>query len=1034
MSIKFYPIPSGQHLNWHSKFIYRTLSVVTELGAISKSAVKFLLVLTFIFNLANQRVQAQSKTVTGTVVDELNAPLPGATITEKGKKNGSMSNNKGKYSISVTPGAILLITYNGYESREVVVGNQVSLDVQLKAKENGLNEVVVTALGIKREKRELTYSTQQVSGEILSSTKEPGVLNALTGRVSGVQITSSTGQPGSSSRIVIRGSSSLTGDNEALIVVDGIPINNSQTGNAGSGGGVSRLSDIDPLTIESINVLKGSAASALYGSNAGRGVVIITTKNGALNSKPKVTLNSQYSFENPIYPQIQTKYALGDRGVYFDGEAANQKTSTVWGPLISDLEAQGIVTYNKNPMDAFFQTGETFTNTANVNGGTEKANYFMSFSNLDQTGTVPTTTYKRNSLFVKYGNKITDKINSIFQLTYVNSSNHRINEGYDLTSPLWTVYTSPATWNPLPAVDVNGNQRVFRASRNNPYWNLDNVYNNEKINRFIPVMTFTYNPVSWITVTERAGADIYAEQVDYFEAPSVPLGTTGLITERASNFRQFNSDLIIEGRKTFNNFGVSLLLGNNIISTFSQSHSISGTGLTITGFDNVKNGSTITAGQSYSEVRKIGFYAQSNISYKTFLNLSLTGRYDGTSKLSLDNNFYPYGSASVAFQFSELLKIPALSFGKLRVSYSAVGNDNVGAYAGSTSFVTAGSFPYGGNAGFLLNTTLGNSTLKNERTNEAEIGLEMNFLKNRIGFEVSYFDRRHKDLLTSVPIAASTGFSSTVINAGDMYNKGIEALLNVTPVKGSKFSWDATFNFTKIKNKVTKVNSSTTSLSLGQTWAFVGDPYGVFYNYGYARTDDGQLLIDNNGLPIVSSVNQKIGNLQPDYLAGMNNTFRYGPVSLSFFFDVRKGGDIFNSDDRYGWFYGTPKVTENREDRVIAGIVQSTGQPNTKVIAAEDYYQRLNLIYEAAIQDGTYVKLRNASIGYTVPSKLLAKSPFSNASFTVTGRNLWIHAPHFTGSDPEVSSYGTGNGSQGVVGNPVPTSRSFNFTLNVTFK
>jgi TonB-linked SusC/RagA family outer membrane protein len=1032
MNINLYSLQTDQYTDWRSQFKCWLSSALQKSSKAVDLSQKWLFALIVMISLITSHAYAQTKTVSGKVNDETGAPVPGATVTEKGKKNAVMASSNGSFSIQITQGSSLVINAVGYETREVTVGNQSTINVQLTSQENALSEVVVTALGIKREKRELTYSTQQVSGETLTSTKEPGVLNGLTGRVSGVQITGSTGQPGSSSRIVIRGNSSLTGGNEALIVVDGVPINNSETGNAGAGGGTSRLSDIDPATIESINVLKGSAASALYGSSAARGVVIITTKNGALNMKPKVSLNSQYSFETPIFPQIQTKYALGDRGVYFDGET--QKTSAVWGPLISDLVAQGIVTYNKNPMEEFFQTGHTATNTATVNGGSDKANYFMSYSNLSQTGTVPTTTYKRNSLFVKYGNQITDKINSIFQITYSNSSNHRINEGYDLTSPLWTVYTSPATWNPLPAVDANGNQRVFRASRNNPYWNVDNVYNNSKINRFIPVMTFTYNPLEWLTITERGGADIYTEQVDFFEAPSTALITNGQVIQNANNFRQFNNDLIIEGRKTFKDFSVSLLLGNNIISTFQQNHSITGTGLTINGFDNVKNGSTITASQGYSEIRKIGFYAQSNIGYKNFLNLSLTGRYDGTSKLSIDNNFYPYGSASVAFQFSELLKIPALSFGKLRVSYSAVGNDNVGVYSGSTPFGSAGSFPYNGNAGFLLSTTLGNPFLKNERTNEAEIGLEMNFLKNRIGFEVSYFDRQHKDLLTSVPIAASTGYGTTIINAGDMYNKGVEALLNITPIKTKNFSWDMTLNYTKIKNKVTKINGSTSSLQISQTWAFVGDPIGVFYNYGYARTPDGQLLIDNNGLPIVSPTQQKIGNLQPDYLAGMNNTFRWKSFTASFFFDVRKGGDIFNSDDRYGWFYGTPKVTENREDRVVAGIVQSTGQPNTKSIQAEDYYQRINLIYEAAIQDGTYIKLRNASLGYNLPARLLAKSPFSAASFTVTGRNLWIYAPHFTGSDPEVSSYGTGNGSQGVVGNPVPTSRSINFTLNVMFK
>jgi len=312
----------------------------------------------------------------------------------------------------------------------------------------------------------------------------------------------------------------------------------------------------------------------------------------------------------------------------------------------------------------------------------------------------------------------------------------------------------------------------------------------------------------------------------------------------------------------------------------------------------------------------------------------------------------------------------------------------------------------------------------------------MSFLHNRVGFEVSYFDRRHDNLLTqNVPIAASTGFSSTSLNSADMTNKGLEVLINASPFKGKNFGWDLTLNYTRIRNKVTRINGGTQQLSIGQTWAFVGMPYGVFYNYGYARDSaTHQVLVDDNGLPKISSGNVIIGNLQPDFLAGMNNSFYYKNWTLSFFFDYRKGGDILNSDDRYGFFYGTPKVTENRKDLVVKGIVASTKQVNTKVVTAESYYQRLNTIYEAAMQDGTYLKLRQASIGYKLPAKTIARTPFSQIGLTLTGRNLFIDAPHFTGSDPEVSSYGTGNGSQGVYGNTVPTSRSFNLTLNVVFK
>lgn len=993
------------------------------------------MLLVLLLCLAAIPAAAQTKKITGKVSDEMGNPVSGASVREKDGRRGTATDAEGRFSLTVKNGATIIVTSVNIQPREVTTGAADNYDVQVKARDNALNEVVVTALGIKREKRELTYSTQQVTGATLSASKETGVLNALTGKVSGVQITSSSGQPGASSRIVIRGNSSLLGNNEALIVLDGIPINNDQTGNPNNtGNGTSRLSDIDPNTIESINVLKGSAASALYGSAAARGVVLITTKGGAFNSKPKVAINSQYSFENPILPKFQTKYAQGDRGVYADGNTS--KTSLIWGPSVDSLRSVGLLTYHKDPLKAFFTAGRTWTNTVSVNGGNDRSNYFFSYSNLDQSGTVPTTKYGRNAIFAKFGNRLTNQVTTTFQVGYSLSTSHLIPEGYDLTDPLWTVYTSPSTWNPLPYLDSAGNQRVFRFSRNNPYWDLYNVYTNEKISRFIPVLTIVYKPLNWLTVTERGGADTYTEQPDYYEAPSTALITTGKVIQSSSNYRQINNDLIAEARHAFGDFDISFLVGNNIQSTYSQTHSITGTGISIANFDDVTNGSVITGYESYTRVRKIGFYSQANIDYRNFLNLSLTGRYDGTSVLASNKNFYPYGSASAGFIFSELLKVPAISFGKLRVSYSSVGNDNVGAYALTTPFVQAGSFPYGGNSGFLISTSLGNPDLRNEITKEAEVGLEMQFLHNRVGFEVSYFNRDHDNLLTQgVPIAPSTGFSSTTLNAAFMTNKGVEALVNITPVKTKNFTWDMTLNYTRIRNKVTKINGNTPQLSIGQTWAFVGKPYGVFYSQGYVRdTATHQIMVDASGLPITSAANEIIGNLQPDYLAGMNNNFTWKNLTVGFFFDFRKGGQILNSDDRYGYFYGTPLVTQNRQDLVVKGLVQGSKQPNTKSVHAEDYFQRINTNYEAALQSGTYLKLRTASIGYKLPAQMLGKTPFTGVSLVLTGRNLFIYKPGFTGSDPEVSSYGTSNGSQGVYGNTVPASRSFNLTLNVNFK
>lgn len=978
---------------------------------------------------------AQTRRITGTVRDSSGNPLPNASVTVKNNKgSGASTSLQGGFSLTVQNNATVVVSAIGYATQEVSAGTGEHVDVRLMQGNNALDEVVVTALGVRREKRQLTYSTQEVKGDVLNSTKEPNVLNALTGRVSGVQITSSTGQPGSSSRIVIRGLTSFSGSNEALIVLDGVPINNDETGNAGAGSGTSRLSDIDPSTIESVNVLKGSAASALYGSKGARGVVLITTKSGSANRRPQISVTSQYSVEAPILPQVQEKYGQGDLGIFYNGETPLQKTSAVWGARLDTLKVNGQPVYNRNPMKDFFRNGITYNNTLSVSGGAGKSNYFLSYSYLDQLGTVPTTSLKRHTAFAKYTSHISDKFTANVQFSYTSSINKRVNEGYDVTSPLWTIYTMPFTYNPKPYYDSLGNQRLFRASRNNPYWVLDNIHNTSRINRFIPVVNLTYQPLSWLTITERLGADIYAEQTKYREAPSSLLITTGNITDRNANFRQFNHDLIINASKQLgSDWNVSFLVGNNALSTYRQTYTITGVGLTIPDFFNVTNGSNITARESHSLQRKIGVYAQSNIEFRRMLNLSLTGRYDGSSVLSLDKNYYPYGSASAGFIFSELLKIPAIDFGKLRVSYSAVGNDNVDPYALNTAYTPANNFPYAGRPGFLISTILGNNTLKNESTDEFETGLEMRFLKNRLSFEASYYNRKSFDLLTSVTTSSATGFSSTTLNAGDMTNKGVELLLNGTPVRSKNFSWDVTATFTRNKNKVVRIYGDQPSLPIGQTQLFVGHPFGDFYNTGYVRAPNGEIMIDAAGLPVNGST-KVIGNIQPDWLGGITNTVRYKSVSFSFFFDMRKGGDILNSDERYGYFYGTPKVTENRADFIVKGISVVDNKENTKVTTAENYYRRLNVIYESVIQDGTYIKLRNVNLTYNLPGKFFVKTPLSGISLTATGRNLWIYSPHFTGADPEVSSYGSSNGSQGVYGYSVPTSRSFNFTLNATLK
>jgi TonB-linked SusC/RagA family outer membrane protein len=995
---------------------------------------KFILPLVTLFVFCIN-ANAQTVTVKGKVSDDKGLPLPGVTVRLKGTNKGVSTNVNGVYSISYPGTGTLIFSAIGYIPKEVKLTGETEINVVLPEDNKSLSEVVVTALGIKRDKRVLTYSSQEVKGAELVQGKDPNIVNDIAGKVSGVQITSSSGNPGSSTRIVIRGASSFYGDNNALMVIDGIPVDNSETGNLNSGPGTSRIADLDPNIVESINVLKGAAATALYGSLGANGVIIITTKNGKAGQKATINFSSDFSSENPLLPQIQSKYAQGTNGQFYDGTTL--KTSTSWGPLMDTLKINGQAAKKYNQSDLFFKTGHTYNNVVSINGGGEASNYYISYSNFNQQGTVPTTSFLRNSIFAKYGAQILPNLTTTFQLNYTNSKNDRLPEGYALESPVWTIFTAPISYNLQPYENADGTQRLYRYSRNNPYWVLNNISNKSAVNRFMPTFTADYKPLKWLTITERFGADVYTEQDNYHESAQSVSNPNGRIVVNNANFRQINNDLIVTANHQFGDFNIDGILGNNIFSQYTEDSYANGVGLSVADLNNISSASTVSYSENHYLVRRIGFYLQTNIDYKKFLILSLTGRYDGSSVLSTSNNFYPYGSAATSFIFSEFFSKDfqeIMNLGKFRVSYATVGGSNVGAYSLTTPYYSQTirniTFPYQGQSGFLLSSTLGNPFLKNERINEFEAGFETGFFNNRISLEASYFAKKTTDgIIPGVSIAPSTGYSGTTVNTGVMQNKGIELLLNVVPIKTKDFNWTMTLNFTRTRNKVLNLYGDLQQLGNGFTSLIVGQPYGIIYGTRYARNAQGKLLIDASGLPYADDTQGIIGNTNPDWTGGFSNNLRYKQFNLSFFFDVKKGGDIQNNVDGYGYFYGTPKVTENRGPRVVDGISAATGQPNTISVNGQAYYQRINGITESVIQDGTYIKLRNVSVGYTVKPVWLKSTPFKSLNLSVTGRNLWIYSPHFTGGDPEVSSFGASNGSQGIYSFSTPTSRSIDFSL-----
>ncbi len=1007
---------------------------------------------------------AQTRTITGRISDSLGSPIPGASVKIKGERRGISATTEGTFVLKTEQNATLIVSAIGYITQEVPVENSSSVSIQLHAGNGSvLNEVIVTSLGVKREKRALTYSAQEVKGDVLLAAKQDNIVNGLQGKIAGVQITNSTGMPGSSARIVIRGATSLIGENQPLFVVDGVPIDNTEAGpidafgagpNANGtamGSTSNRGIDIDPNIIETVTVLKGAAATAIYGSSAATGAVIITTKNGIKSSKPQVSFSSSYGLAVPIYYPFQNKYAQGIDGQFIDGNGPD-KTSSSWGPAVDTLKVNGAPVKTYNQQKLFFQTGRTSDNNINVSGATDHSRYLLSYSYLNTQGISPTTDFIRNTVFGKFTNQVTPTLLANFQMDYINSANHRLPEGQNIGNPLWTVYSAPITWNPMPATEADGTQRLYRSlARNNPYYALANLGFVSNVNRFLPVISLVFTPANWITVTDRIGADIYSDESGYHESSGIISGyfnNNGGVTNRNILYRQFNNDLIVDLHKQLSDdFFGSVLLGTNLLSRYNDTYIQTGQGQSVAGFYNISNFTTLSSSDYLSRYRKTGYYLQANLEYRKFLYLALTGRYDGSSVLPVTSNYYPYGSAAMGFVFTELMHpgTGALSFGKVRISYSSVGNDDVLPYSLTTPFIQAvGSanniiYPFNGQNAFIISSQLGNGGLKNESLKEFETGLELKFFNNRLSFDGSYFDRRTTDLLTPVSVAPSSGYFSYVLNAGSIQNKGFELLLSGAAVHHKNFEWDVNLNFSKINSNVLALAPGVNSIQLAGlsgagTYAFLGKPYGVLYGSGYLRNAQGQLVLGdvgsgNDGLPIAGP-DKILGDINPDFLMGLTNSFTYKSFNISFLFDWKQHGATINVDNYYNLFYGTTKSTENRVDRIIPGVYQTSGKPSTTVVTAQDYFKEISTIVESQVEDATYIKLRNVNISYTLTPSAFKKSYFKSLTLTLSGTNLWIYKPHFSGADPEASL--EGSAFPGTVNVMTPTSRNFilGFRLN----
>ncbi|HTI89446.1 MAG TPA: SusC/RagA family TonB-linked outer membrane protein [Puia sp.] len=1005
-------------------------------------------------------VFAQTKEITGTIADPKGTPIPGASIKLRGSKGGTATDANGVFHINASPGAVLIISAVGMETQEVRVGASPTVAISLKQTDASLSEVVVTALGVRRDKRMLAYSTQEVTGTALVEAKQDNLLNALDGKVAGVQITNSSGMPGSSSRIVVRGTSSLLGDNTALFVIDGVPMDNTEQGNPdgslGAGGTSNRAIDIDPNIIESITVLKGAAATALYGSSGSKGAILITTKNGQngnRSGKPTVAFSSSYSIQKANLPELQDKYGQGVGGVYTNGNIFGQQNSYSWGPKVDTLKVNGAPVKVYNPLKMYFVTGHTTDNNVSVSGFGDRSSYVASYSYLRTDGTEPTTNYIRNSFFTKYVTALGTKLSLSTQFNYIHSDNNRLEEGNGLAAPLWTVLAAPITWNPFPTINPDGTQRLYRsAARNNPYWLLDNTGLADKVDRLIPVVSLAYNPLSWLSFTERLGGDMYNEQLDFHENTGVVEGNSayesGRVYSQTNRFQNFNHDFIVHAKKEFgSDWFVDLLVGNNVLTNYHNKNFVQGVGLSIPGLYRMGNATNVSSSYNSYEKRKVGFYAQASAEYKKMLTLTVTGRYDGTSVLSEGHQYYPYGSASLGFIFTEPLKMSdsrILNFGKVRVAYSKVGDDAIDPYSLTNPYYQANlvgnvQFPFNGQNGYVLTTNYG-YPLKNESIKEFETGIETHWFNNRATLDVTYYDKKSSNLLTSgVPLAGSTGYESATLNAGNMENKGVEVQLGITPVKTRNFTWHVDLNWTKNSNKVLALAPGINFLQFAGfidpgIFAFANSPYGTIYGTHFLRNSKGQMLIGDDGYGINEGDLQPIGNVTPKWIGGLVNTVSYKAFTFSFVLDMKHGGQMINFDDHYLDSYGTSKRTENRDKTtILPGILKSSGKVNDIVIKTDqNYFQNhYSTIDETSVEDASFLKLRSVALSYNFAGNLLKGSLFKSLTLTATGTNFILHK-NYTGSDPEVSLNGSGNG-QGFSNFTAPTNRSFILGLRATF-
>jgi len=1046
-------------------------------------------------------VYAQEMTITGTVTDETAIPLPGVNIVVKGTSKGVQTDFDGKYSIEAVKGQVLVFSFVGLQTAEYTISDNSVIDAMLAPNAAELDAVVVTAFGIQREKNTLPYAAQQIDGDEVNQTKVGNVATALSGKVSGLQITQGNAI-GGSVNVVIRGAKSLTGSNQALFVVDGVPVDNSNTNSAAqqSGGGGydygNAAADINPNDIESINVLKGAAASALYGSRAANGVVMITTKKGKRGLN--IAVNSALivgQIDESTFVTYQKDYGAGRSAEYdrngfllsdVNGDGVEDLVVPTfaprsWGPrydsnlLVYHWDAFDPSSpnfqqpkpwqYPENGPETFYETSISTNNSIIVDGNiADKGSIKFGYTRNDERGTVPNSQVLKNifSLNASYSLKENIVLSAMANYSQIDGKG-RYGTGYDSGRNINSTFRHfnqtnvdiqeqrdayfrtrrNITWNWADPTTPAGIRPAFS---NNAYWTIYENFQDDQRNRIFGNFSLTYKLTDWLELLGRVSVDNYNE----FQQERVAVGSSGIASYSRFDrrFNETNYDFLATANKELSeDFDLSALAGINLRrNTLSSVYSSTSGGLIVPKLYAITNSvGTIPAPiETYQPKAVDGYFAGATIIFQDFLTLDGTFRRDISSTLPEDANAYNYYAISGSWLFSHHLEnLEWLNYGKIRANYATVGSD---APWGSISDVYAKPNPFGSGLLFSLPDTKNNATLRPENTESREIGIEMAFYKSRFGFDASYYHTNTVDQIIPVAVSQATGYNSKFINAGNIENKGVELSVYGAPIRTDNFSWNMNINFSRNRNKVLSLYENSSNLRLASFQggvslnASVGRPYGELQSADYEYLN-GERVVKENGLWKVSSTTSNvIGNINPEWIGGLSNTFRYKDLSLSFLIDVRKGGDLFSLDMYYGSAAGLYPRTVGINDLgnpvrdavedgggiILPGVTED-GSPNDKRVTITSN----NSFYEPQsefVYDASYVKLRELTLSYSVPEKLTPKY-FQDIDLSIIGRNLWIIHKNVPYADPE-ENLSSGN-IQGYQSGSYPTTRTIGLNVNL---